>query len=54
MNNLGGLVVVICSLYLGAVDANQSKIDMWETLLKPKYFPDTVFNEAGSVIELHP
>lgn len=52
MNNLRGLVVVICSLYLGAVDANQSKIDVWETLLKPKYFPDTVFNEAGSVIEL--
>lgn len=33
-------------------NADQSKIDVWETFLKPKYFENVKFLEEGGVIEL--
>ena len=49
VNILMGLVF---TLGMTLVHAEQSKIDVWETLLKPKYFPDTVLHDASGVIEL--
>lgn len=42
-----GLVFVAAS-----AGANQSEIDIWEALLKPKYFPATELIQNGGVIEL--
>lgn len=35
-----------------AMAATQSPVDMWQTFLKPKYFPDTAIIEDSTVIEL--
>lgn len=52
MNQLKIAIATVLLTAMSAAGANQSKIDVWETLLKPKYFPDTEFVEAGGVIEL--
>jgi sulfur-oxidizing protein SoxY len=52
MNRITIPVGAILMLIAVAAGANQSKIDVWEAFLKPKYFPDVEFIEAGGVIEL--
>ena len=37
---------------LAAAAASQSPVDVWQTFLKPKYFPDTTIIEDHAVIEL--
>ncbi len=32
--------------------ANQSEVDIWEAILKPKFFPGVEMREAGAVMEL--
>lgn len=34
------------------VSAQQSEIDVWESLLKPKYFPDVEFGDGRGIIEM--
>ncbi|MFP6682838.1 MAG: quinoprotein dehydrogenase-associated SoxYZ-like carrier [Gammaproteobacteria bacterium] len=46
------MTTAVLMLITAAAGANQSKIDVWETFLKPKYFPDTELIEIGGVIEL--
>lgn len=52
MKRIESLTLAVLLLVTFGVNANQSKIDVWETLLKPKYFPDVELIEAGGVIEL--
>jgi sulfur-oxidizing protein SoxY len=52
MKRIKILIAVVLGLAVTSAGANQSKIDVWETFLKPKYFPDTELLEAGGVIEL--
>jgi len=52
MKRIKILIAIVLGLAVTTVEANQSKIDVWETFLKPKYFPDAELLEAGGVIEL--
>jgi sulfur-oxidizing protein SoxY len=45
-------VLGLLLLLPGVAAAQQSAIDVWETLLKPKYFPDTELVEGRSVIDM--
>jgi sulfur-oxidizing protein SoxY len=44
--------VIIISHWAMGVAAAESSIDIWTTLLKPKYFPDAILIEGSGVIEL--
>ena len=46
------LPVLLLAVASASVSANQSEISVWDTLLKPKYFPDAELIENGGVIEL--
>ena len=49
------LFALVSSLALGPVNplfAQESKIDIWETFLKPRYFPDITLIEGRSIVDL--
>ena len=49
-------IAVILLALLGALPAaaQQSAVDVWETLLRPHHFPDTEIIEDSTVIEFAP
>ena len=52
MNCIKIPIATILLIFVATASADQSKIDVWETFLKPKYFPHTELVEASRVIEL--
>lgn len=52
MKQLSAIVGLISIFITAKVVANQSPIDIWASLLKPKYFPDVTLIEGSGVIEL--
>ena len=46
------LALVVSVLAATPVPAEQSDVDVWETLLRPKYFGDTELVESHSIIEM--
>ena len=52
MNHIRIPVAAMLMFFVVAAGADQSKINVWESLLKPKYFPDEELIETGNVIEL--
>ena len=48
------ILLAVLSVLAGTVSANseQSKVDVWQAFLKPKYFENVEFIEDGNVIEL--
>jgi len=46
------LLVTILLLSVAVADADQTKVDVWQGFLKPKYFPDAELIVDGGVIEL--
>ena len=46
---VGFLLLLIVPL---AVSATQSQVDIWETLLRPQYFPEREIAAGRSVVEL--
>ena len=51
MAKISSLVITFLSLLIAApvISANQSEIDIWNALLKPKYFGDTEIIEGKAV-----
>jgi len=47
-----GLALVVSNLPMVAFATSQSPVDVWQTLLKPKYFPDKKLIEDTTVIEM--
>ncbi len=52
MKRTGIPIAIVFALVATTAGAAQSEIDIWETFLKPKYFPGQELIEAGGVIEL--
>jgi sulfur-oxidizing protein SoxY len=52
MRRIKALSAVVLVLFVATAGADQSEIDIWEALLKPKYFPDIELIENAGVIEL--
>lgn len=46
------LVAIASMLSLPSAQANQSEVDVWETLIRPNFFGDTELKDGAGVIEL--
>ena len=49
---LTAIVAIASAMGLPAAQANQSEVDVWETLIRPNFFGDTELKDGADVIEL--